>query len=91
MNFLRPSLLFPPLLLLLAGCRTDDHSPTVDIVGSYFPAWIVCLVTGLVLTLITRQIFLGLKLTTHLKPIALVYLCFMVAYTLAAWLLVFQN
>ena len=77
--------------LLLSGCGTNAHSPTVEIVGSYFPAWIVCIVLGLVLTLIARQIFIGLKLDTHLHPIALVYLCLMIAFTLAIWLLIFQN
>lgn len=77
--------------LLLSGCGTNAHAPTVDILGSYFPAWIVCIVLGLVLTLITRQIFIGLKLDTHLYPIALVYFCLMIAFTLAIWLLIFKN
>lgn len=91
MNFLRPSLALLPASLLLAGCRTDDHAPTVDIVGSYFPAWIICMVSGLLLTLIARQIFIGLKLNAHLRPIGLVYLCLMMVFTLAIWLLFFQN
>ena len=77
--------------LLLTGCAAADHSPTVDVLGSYFPAWIVCIVLGLALTLITRQVFLGLKLNIHLHPLALVYPCLMIFYTLALWLLLFKN
>jgi hypothetical protein len=77
--------------LLLAGCRTDAHSPTVDVLGSYFPAWIICNVIGLALTLVARQLFIGFKVDAHLRPAPLVYLCLTVFFTLAVWLLFFQN
>jgi hypothetical protein len=32
------------------------HSPTVDLLGSYFPAWMICIVSGLTLTLIAHWI-----------------------------------
>jgi hypothetical protein len=91
MSLSRPTPLLLTASLLLTGCRADDHAPTIDIVGSYFPSWIICIVIGLVLTLITRQILIGLKLNSHLRPIALVYLCLTGAYTLSVWLLFFQN
>jgi len=90
MNFLRHSFIFSAGLLL-AGCSAADHSPTVDVLGSYFPAWIVCIVLGLALTLITRQIFILSKLNAHLRPLAVVYPCLMIFYTLALWLLFFKN
>lgn len=77
--------------LLLAGCRTDAHSPTVDVLGSYFPAWIICIVIGLTLTLVARQLLIGFKIDAHLRPAPLVYLCLMILFTLAVWLLFFQN
>jgi YtcA family len=77
--------------LLLTGCGADDHSPTIDIIGSYFPAWIICIVLGLALTLITRQVLIGLKLNTHLHPAPLVYVSMLVFFTLILWLALFQN
>ncbi|HXC34924.1 MAG TPA: YtcA family lipoprotein [Candidatus Acidoferrales bacterium] len=76
---------------LLTGCAADDHSPTLDIVGSYFPAWIVCIVLGLALTLIARQVLIGLKLNTHMHPAPLVYISILVIFTLTLWLAFFQN
>jgi hypothetical protein len=76
--------------LLLAGCHST-HSPTVDVLGSYFPAWIICIVTGLVLTVVARQILIGFKLDPHLRPAPLVYLCLMVGFTLLVWLMFFKN
>jgi hypothetical protein len=80
-----------PIGLALSGCSADDHSPTTDILGSYFPAWIICLVLGLALTLITRQILIGLKLNPHLRPAPLVYISMLVFFTLTLWLLFFRN
>jgi hypothetical protein len=91
MNPLRPSFIFPAAGMLLAGYHCGNHSPTVDVLGSYFPAWVVCIVIGLVLTLITRQIFIGLKINAHLRPGVMVYICLMIFYTLGSWLLFFQN
>lgn len=79
------------LALMLTGCGTDDHSPTVDILGSYFPAWLICIVLGLALTLITRQILIGLKLNTNLFSAPLFYICTLVFFTLILWLAFFQN
>jgi positive regulator of sigma E activity len=80
-----------PIGLMMTGCAADDHSPTLDILGSYFPAWIVCIVLGLALTLITRQVLIGLKVNSHLHPAPLVYVCMLVFFTLVLWLAFFQN
>jgi hypothetical protein len=79
------------LMLMLTGCGANDHSPTVDLLGSYFPAWIICIVLGLALTLITRQVLVASKLNTHLRPAPLVYICMLVFFTLVLWLTFFQN
>jgi hypothetical protein len=76
--------------LLLAGCHST-HSPTVDVLGSYFPAWIICIVIGLLLTIIARQIFIGFKLDKHLRPAPLVYVSLTICFTLAVWLIFFKN
>jgi hypothetical protein len=91
MNFSRAHFIFPLAGLMLTGCHADAHSPTLDVLGSYFPAWVVCIVIGLALTLITRFILIGFKLNSHLQPIVLVYLCLTIFYTMGVWLLFFQN
>jgi hypothetical protein len=78
---------------LLAGCgpSTSRHSPTVDVIGSYFPAWMVCLIVGLLISLIVRWLLIGMRLDAYLHPKGLVYPCMLVLFTLATWLLFFQN
>jgi hypothetical protein len=83
--------IFLSITLPLSGCSASDHSPTVDILGSYFPAWIICILLGLALTLIARQILIGLKVNTHLRPAPLVYISMLVSFTLILWLSFFRN
>jgi hypothetical protein len=45
----------------------------------------------LTLTLVTRQILIGLKLTAHLVPAPLIYVCLVIVFTLLVWLALFKN
>jgi hypothetical protein len=77
---------------LLGGCvATDAHSPTLDVFGSYFPAWMVCSVIGLVITVIVRLLLVGLGIHPHLRPKALVYVCFAILFTMGVWLVFFKK
>ena len=67
------------------------HSPTIDVLGSYFPAWMVCIVVGLILTVIVRQLLIGLKLNAHLRAAGLVYFCMTILWTMAVWLVFFKT
>ncbi|MDB6023375.1 MAG: hypothetical protein JWQ04_3232 [Pedosphaera sp.] len=88
--FRRSTLVLLPAIL--AGCRSmRARSPTIDVLGSYFPAWLLCIVVGLALTLITRQLLVGFNLKVHLHPAALVYPCMLLLFTLAVWLAFFKN
>ena len=84
-------------LLLLIGVlifvvRPLSHrSPTVDILGSYFPAWMVCIVSGLTLTLIAHWIVQVCKLKPYIGPPPLIYSCLMIIFTFATWILFYQN
>lgn len=69
----------------------QSHSPTLDVVGSYFPAWMACILIGIGLTLVARQVLIGFKIHAHLRPAPLVYLCMMILFTLAVWLVFFRG
>ena len=86
-------LLFFLPLVLLAGCSVaaSAHSPTIDVIGSYFPAWMVCIVAGLIATLAVRLLLIGVKLHAHVRPKGVVYPCMLLFFTLAIWLVFFQN
>jgi hypothetical protein len=76
----------------LSGCAgARFHSPTVDVLGSYFPAWMVCIMIGLALTLISRLLLDAMGIGAQVRPAPVVYPCLMVVFTMAVWLVFFQN
>jgi hypothetical protein len=79
------------VIFFVALQMSSHHSPTVDILGSYFPAWIVCIVSGLTLTLIAHWIVQMYHLKPYLGPAPLIYSCLMIIFTFATWILFYQN
>jgi Na+/glutamate symporter len=59
------------------------HSPQIDVFGSYFPAWMVCIIVGIVLTVLVRQVLVALKIDAQLRPAGLVYLSLWVVFALS--------
>jgi YtcA family len=84
-------------LLLLIGAlifvvRPVSHrSPTIDILGSYFPAWMICIVSGLTLTLVSRWIIRAYQLESYVSPAPLIYSCLMLIYTFVTWIIFYHN
>ncbi len=66
-------------------------TPSVNILGSFFPAWLICIVVGLVLTIVSRQVLIATRLAPHVGPAALVYPCLAAVWMFATWLVVFGN
>ena len=80
------------LVLCFAAVRLlGHHSPTVDVLGSYFPAWMVCIISGLTLTLVAHWIVQICHLKPFLGPAPLIYSCLMIIFTFATWILFYQN
>jgi len=71
---------------LAAGC-----DPIINIQGSFFPAWLVCMVVGLALTAVGRQVFVMAKLEPHLGPLTLIYPSLWVLVTLLIWLAFYHT
>jgi hypothetical protein len=67
------------------------YSPTVDVLGSYFPAWMACIISGLTLALIAHWIVQVGNLKPYLGPAPLIYSCLMIIFTFATWILFYQN
>ena len=84
-------------LLLLIGAlifvvRPVSHrSPTIDILGSYFPAWMICIVSGLTLTLVSRWLIRAYHLEPYASPAPLIYSSLTIIYTFVTWIIFYQN
>jgi hypothetical protein len=73
--------------ILLVGCQ---RAPSIDVLGSFFPARLLCLVLGIVLTTGTRFLLLKLHLEEAFSPPILMYACSTALFTFALWLLFFH-
>ena len=66
-------------------------APSVNILGSFFPAWLLCIVAGIALTVVARQVFVATGMTRHVAPAGLVYPSLAFLLTFATWLIVFAS
>ena len=73
-----------PLLGLLGGC---DGAPSRNILGSYFPSWMVCALVGIALALAARAIFKASGILAELPVPFVVMLAIACAGTFAMWLI----
>ncbi len=75
------------LCLLCAGC---GRAPSVDIIGSFFPVWMLCLTAAVILAFVTRSLLLRYHLESEVGPPALFYPCVVVLFTCLLWLIFFR-
>ena len=71
--------------LSLAGCQ---RAPSFDVLGSFFPAWLVCLGVAIVFTVFAR--WMCLRLRIPLAPPILIYPSLTALFTFALWSFCFR-
>jgi hypothetical protein len=89
MTLLQHSRVVRPLTLvlvaaLLSGC---SRAPSIEVLGSFFPAWLVCFIVAIVLTALARLALLRLRVKAALP--LLVYPSLAALFTFLLWLLFF--
>jgi hypothetical protein len=76
--------LFYLVALPLAGC---SRTPSIDILGSFFPAWLVCFGAASLLTALTRLVLMRLQVRLDLPVLAYPSLAALLTFSL--WLMFF--
>ena len=61
------------VLFFVAVSVSSHRSPTIDILGSYFPAWMVCILSGLALTFVSHWVSQVQNLKAYVGPAPLIY------------------
>jgi YtcA family len=69
---------------LLSSC---SRAPSVEVLGSFFPAWLVCFIVAIVLTALARLALLQLRVKAALPM--LLYPSLAALLTFVLWLLFF--
>jgi len=70
--------------LLLTGC---GRAPAFDVLGSFFPAWLVCFAVAILLAIICRAL---LQPRVEIAFPILVYPSLTAIFTFALWLALFR-
>jgi YtcA-like protein len=74
----------PLVAPLLSSC---SRAPSVDVLGSFFPAWLLCFVVAIVLTTLVRLALLRLRVKVALPLLA--YPSLAALFTFLLWLVFF--
>jgi len=75
---------FVPLLILLTSC---GRAPSYDILGSFFPGWLICLVVAILLTGVSQWL---LSRYVEISWPVLVYPSLTAVFAFGLWLALFR-
>ena len=67
------------------------HSPTLDLFGSYFPAWMLCAAVGILAAVIIRQLLAVTGIEEYVISPLLTYSGLALSATLLVWLVWFGH
>jgi YtcA family len=70
----------------LTGC---GRAPSFNILGSFFPAWLICMVAGVVLAAAAYRVLAHFKLDKEISWTILVYPCLAALFACSLWLIFF--
>jgi hypothetical protein len=73
--------------LATVGC---SRSPSINILGSYFPSWLVCLGIAIALTFLAHVCATKKNLTEQLWPLPIVYSALLCLFSCTLWLTFFR-
>jgi hypothetical protein len=73
--------------LLMAGC---GRAPSFDILGSYFPAWLICILTGIAGASLVGLLLPKVHMGQLIRWTILVYPCLAASIAFTLWLLIFS-
>jgi hypothetical protein len=76
------------IALTVSGC---NHSPTMDLLGSYFPAWMLCAAIGVLVAVVIWRILAMAGIDEYVVAPLLTYAGLALSATLLFWLFWFGH
>jgi hypothetical protein len=71
----------------VCGCA---RAPSFNILGSFFPAWLLCIIVGSVVAAAFYGLFVRLQLEAEIRPGIVVYPCLAFFCAFSLWLIFFR-
>jgi hypothetical protein len=78
------------VLMLALSCAGCNGAPAIDVLGSFFPAWMVCIIAAVVLAFVVRYLLLKYQLESEVGHVAIFYPCVVVCFACGLWLFFFR-
>ena len=75
------------LVFALTGCA---HSPSFNVLGSYFPGWIACMVASILVTALIRFVLNRLQWEQQVPALPLFYFSIALLIACLIWLITFE-
>ncbi len=75
------------ILITSTGCA---HAPAVDVLGSFFPIWIVCVLAGIFATVLARRLLLRFGTDHDYGSPVLIYPSLTILFACLIWLVFFR-
>ena len=72
------------LTLSLCACA---RAPSVNVLGSFFPIWMFCIVAGIVLTLAVRFLLIRVEIEGEIGPRVIIYPSLVALFACVLWLM----
>jgi len=71
-------------------CIGCGRAPSIDIIGSFFPVWMLCLSIAIILASILRVVLLRYQFESEVGPVALFYPSVVILFSCLLWLIFFR-
>ncbi|MBV8866102.1 MAG: DUF1656 domain-containing protein [Acidobacteriaceae bacterium] len=76
--------------LAVISLTSCDRAPAFNILGSYFPSWMLCMLLAIVLTVGVRLLVRRFGIEDRLEPLVATYPCLTACFAFSMWLLFFS-
>ena len=77
-------------LALAVACAGCQRAPSIDVIGSFLPVWMLCLTLAVALSFLVRYFLLRYHTESEVGPLALFYPCVVIFFTCTLWLVFFR-
>jgi YtcA-like protein len=75
---------------VMMGATGCSRAPSINVIGSFLPSWMLCLAFGVLFSGLTRWKLMTRKLEHYVMPIVVFYPSLAVAMACLVWLLFFR-
>ena len=76
--------------LAALGCTGCSRAPSVEFLGTFFPAWMFCIIAALLITGLIRGALARREVEKKLGPLVVFYPSLVVAISCLLWLVLFS-